>query len=378
MCLTTEAGVITHANRTLCHWLGRELSELLGGVRIQDLMTVGARIFHQTHWLPLLQLQGSVSEVKLDIFHHDGHKIPFVLNALRRVDDGVVSHELALFIAVDRHKYEHELLEARRRAEELLRNEQQARQELRLAQDELGRVKALAEDRAMFAEQMVAIVSHDLRNPLSAIRMSAHSIGNGDLTQAQQRALARLISSNERAARLITDVLDFSQARTTMGLQMNMAAMDLHEVVAEGLEDLRLSFPGRLLVHRRIGSGLIVGSSDRIVQLIGNLVANAMTYGAVDRPVLVTSAIDATQCAVNVQNHGPIISAEMLPTLFDPMTRGHAGSNRSHSVGLGLFIARAIAEAHRGTIAVSSCPVDGTTFSVEIPRIEAPEGAASH
>ena len=132
--LTQADGTILRANRTFCTWLGRAREDLVGQ-RLDTLLTIGGRIFHQTHWMPLLKMQRSLSEVKLEMKHADGQRVPMVMNAVIRTRDGCEYHELAVFSARDRHKYELELLKAREGAEEHLRIEQESQ-------------KALAEARA--------------------------------------------------------------------------------------------------------------------------------------------------------------------------------------------------------------------------------------
>lgn len=365
--VTAPDGLVLRANRTFCTWVGHEAAALVSRVRMQDLLTMGGRIFHQTHWRPLLEMQGSVREVKLEVLHADGRPLPMVFNAVRR-GAGAAWHEIAVFLAHDRHQYEKELLLARRRAEEMLERHQQSQRALAAAQHERDQQQEVAQDRALFAEQMMAIVSHDLRNPLSVIRMSAHLIGMGELSPNQLRALERLTTSTSRATRLIADLLDFSQARLGSGLQVSLKPVDdLHGLVAEALEDLRLAFPGRSLVHEARGQGGGLASSDRLVQLIGNLVANAVAYGAADRPVVVTSAVDAATFSLEVANEGPDIPADLLPRLFDPMTRGAGAQDGRHSVGLGLFIVREIVRAHGGTVAVQSAG-GVTRFGASFPR----------
>jgi signal transduction histidine kinase len=154
---TDDEGVFIAVNSTFCGWVEQPREALVGKRRFQDLLTMGGRIFHQTHWMPLLQMQGSISEVKLEIRLAQGSPLPMVVNALRTEREGVMLHELATFVARDRDKYERELLVARRRLEELV--------------SEATRLQAETKDRALLAEQMIGIVSHDLRNPLSTISM---------------------------------------------------------------------------------------------------------------------------------------------------------------------------------------------------------------
>ncbi len=368
--VTTANGLILRVNRTFCVWVGREAGELVGRKKLQDLLAVGGRIFYQTHWVPLMQLQGSIAEVKLEVVHTDGRKLPAVWNAVRRVRGETTFHEVAVIIAEDRHKYEQELLLARRQAEDLLARHQEALATLRATQEERDRMQALAEDRAQFAEQMVAIVSHDLRNPLAVMKMSAHILGLTALTGKQKSALERLVRSNRSAVRLISDLLDFSSKRLGSGMQIKLELIDLHAVVAEAVEDLHVAAPEHILEHRRAGEGMCWGNSDRLAQLIGNLVSNAMSYGLAGRPIVVTSAIEEGAFSVSVHNQGAAIPEDLLPRLFDPMTRGSASGASAGSVGLGLFIVREIAHAHGGEIDVTSSEDGGTTFKASFPRGE--------
>src|SRR5206468_8203916 len=168
-------------------------------------------IFHQTHWAPLLQIQGSVAEVKLDVVHASGEVKPMILNAVSRAAGNVVRHEIAAFGAEDRHRYERELLQARRRAEELHTKSLEAQRALVAAQAELDVQKRAAEDRALFAEQMVGIVSHDLRNPLSVIQLSATLLLRADLTEQQAGRVEAILRATGRSTRLIGDLLDFTR-----------------------------------------------------------------------------------------------------------------------------------------------------------------------
>ncbi len=353
---TNAHGTILHANLTFCRWVGHEPSDLVGRRKLQDLFTMGGRIFHQTHWVPLMQMQGSLSEVKFDVSHRDGSSLPMVMNALRRLHDGVVVHEIAVFVARDRDSYERELIESRKKLE---------------AQAvEARRLEVAAKDRAIFAEQMIGIVSHDLRNPLSAIHMSAALLGRGETRPNQLRVLDRLTRATQRANRLITELLDFTQARIGGGLSVSPKAIDLHSSIAECMEELATAFAGKRLVHRKVGEGECVADADRLAQLTGNLVANALVYGDAQHGVEVTTTISPTTFSLAVHNAGDPIPAELRARLFQPMTRGVPGSNDVRSVGLGLFIVMEIAKAHRGSIAVESTAQAGTTFTATMPRNE--------
>lgn len=350
---TSEDGTILRANRMFCVWVGYTADELVGKRRFQDLLTMGGRIFHQTHWSPLLRMQGSLSEVKLEVQCADGSTIPMVLNALRHTHDNVPVHELAAYVARDRDRYERELVLSRRRLEDLVAETKQ--------------LHAEAKDRALFAEQMIGIVSHDLRNPLSAIMMGTALLTDADLSPAQQRILVRVTSATERANRLIEDLLDFTQARVGAGLSMSRTPIALHDVTREVVEELRMGHPGREIVHVRSGTGTCSADPSRLAQLLGNLVSNAIAYGDPASPITVTSTLEVPSASLAVHNRGPVIPAEVQVTLFQAMTRGTTAGSAARSVGLGLYIVREIARAHGGDVSVSSSADDGTRFRVVFP-----------
>jgi sigma-B regulation protein RsbU (phosphoserine phosphatase) len=368
--VTAPDGVIRHVNRTFCVWVGREAVELVG-LKLQTLLTMGGRIFHQTHWGPLMDLQGSLSEVKLELRRKDGGVFPSVWSAIRRADGEAAVDEVVVTIAADRHKYEQELLQARRQAEELLVKEQATQRALAAVRVERDREHQIAEDRALFAEQMMAIVSHDLRNPLAVIKMNALLLSKGALSEKQSTALARLEASTQLALRLIADLLDFSRGRLGGRMQVRLDSIDFHGVVASALSDLRVAHPGRAIEHRASGAGACLGSADRLIQLIGNLVGNAISYGAPDRPIVVETAIDEDKFWLSVHNDGSPIPEDLLPLLFEPMSRGiAAAAGLSGSIGLGLFIVREIARAHGGEVAVVSSAEAGTRFTSVFPRAQ--------
>jgi phosphoserine phosphatase RsbU/P len=351
--LTEEDGTIRHTNETFCQWTGYEPAELVGKRKLASLFSMGAQIFHQTHWAPLLHMQGSVAEVKLDVLHRDGRAIPMVMNALRRQHPEGLFHEIAVFVAEDRNMYEKELLLARRRADELL--------------EEVNGQRALAEDRALFAEQMVGIVSHDLRNPLSVVRMSAAAMAHTELSELQRVSVERVTRSVDRAQRLISDLLDFTAARIGSGLPVRPKPADVHAVVSDAVADLRISHPGLQVARVIEGAGPCTTDVDRLQQLVVNIVVNAATHGAKGRPITVRTAIEAASFTVAVHNEGEPIDSALLPRLFEPMTRG-ASDPVSRSIGLGLYIVREIARAHGGTVSVESAAGRGTTLTAVLPR----------
>lgn len=220
-----------------------------------------------------------------------------------------------------------------------------------------------------FEQQLVGIVSHDLRNPLQAMMMGAHAALTRDSVDASlAKILARILSSGERAARMINDLLDFTQARAGGGLPVSRRATDLHEVARHTVGEVQMSAPDRTILFEATGDGQGTWDPDRLAQVVTNLAANALSYSAPESSVTVRTSGEADQVLLEVHNLGPSIPPDVIPTLFEPFRRGKGGGGSNRSIGLGLYIVRQIAVAHGGTVEVDSHPERGTTFRLRLPR----------
>lgn len=341
-------GRTTRANRLIGKWVGATPDALVGRP-FQDLFSIGSKLFMQTQGWPLLEMQGSIAEVQLEIVQSGASPLPVLVNLVRRADRCI---DAAVFVAADRRRYERELLQARRRAEELVETVALREAELR--------------ERAVFAEQLIGIVSHDLRNPLNAILLGTHSLSASD-PAARDATAKRIVNATRRATRLTSELLDFTNARFGRGIPMTRAPIDLHVVVAATIEEIELASPGREVVHVREGRGPVSADEDRLAQVVTNLVSNAMTYGKAEEAITVTSIVGADTFTIRVFNRGRPIAPELLELIFQPLQRGEDQVQRgSRSVGLGLYIVREIAHAHGGEARVTSTE-DGTTFEVVAP-----------
>lgn len=365
MVVTREDGKIVKVNATFSSWLGRSKAALYE-LRFQDLLTMGGRIFHQTHWSPLMRMQGSVAEVKLELVHEDRHTITLLLNGIRHESSEGIFYQLALFVTKDRDIYERELIGARKLAEHLLKEKTSAEAALQEAQAELNQAYEKAQRRASFAEQMVAIVSHDLKNPLTAIRMASDMLARSQTAGKEALLLSHIRLSTNRAQRMIADLLDFALARVGRGIAIRPVATDLHRVVQQSIDEMAVAFPEATLVHEALGRGNACLDADRVQQIIGNLVANSVAYGDPSQPVTVVSVVQEDTAIICVHNHGSPIPESQMEALFEPMTRGTEIDNDVRSVGLGLFIVREIAITHGGNVTVDSSVAGGTTFRVQL------------
>ncbi|WP_050577225.1 PAS domain-containing sensor histidine kinase [Pseudomonas cremoricolorata] len=366
--VTQEDGTILRSNQTFAEWIGHQAQSLIGQ-RFQNLLTMGGRIFHQTHWAPLMRMQGSVAEVKLDLLHRDGRLLTLLLNGIRREHEQGVCYELALFGLVERDRYERELLAARKRAEQLLAERSSAELALQQAKAELAVAYRQAQRRASFAEQMVAIASHDLKNPLTAIKMASGLLARGERSAREQQLVDNIQVSCERAQRMIADLLDLASVRIGHGISIRRRPVILHDLVADSVAEWRVAFPQAHVRYLGRNRGTVILDPDRLYQALGNLVANGATYGDLRHPITLTSDVSAAFTTFTVHNHGSAIPAPVIPRLFEPMTRASERSAGVRSVGLGLFIVKEIVNAHGGEITVDSSEAAGTTFTLRLPAL---------
>ncbi|RYE83881.1 MAG: PAS domain-containing sensor histidine kinase, partial [Myxococcales bacterium] len=227
------------------------------------------------------------------------------------------------------------------------------------------RAAFLRQRQAEFEQHLVGIVSHDLRTPLNAITLGAGALlGSEQLDGTSLRIASRIRASAERAGRMIRDLLDFTQARLGGGIPVRPGPLDLYALVQQVVEEVEASTPGREIELRQQGDGQVDGDSDRLAQVVGNLLTNALKYSPDGSPVRVRTVADGTWLWLSIHNEGAPIVESKLTSIFEPMQRATADiDRRGRSVGLGLYIVKHIVEAHQGTVEVSSRPGEGTTFT---------------
>lgn len=239
--------------------------------------------------------------------------------------------------------------------------------------------RALAESvsryigRANHAREMfLGILGHDMRSPLGAIRMSAqYLLARDQLDGDQTKAATRVLTSSHRLQRILDDLLAAARVRLNGALPIDPEPTDVGNLAQQVVDECTSLHPDRQIVLDLDGELRGRWDSARLSQLLSNLVDNAIKHGASDRPVRVDLRGTADEVLVGVHNDGEPIPPEEQSALFDPLVR-LAGGTRQRSaasgVGLGLFIARAIAEAHGGHIGLRSSRADGTSFIATLPR----------
>ena len=218
-------------------------------------------------------------------------------------------------------------------------------------------------------EQLIGVVGHDLRNPLNAISASAFLLRRDtELDAGALRAVERIRASASRMARMINDILDFARSNTGGGLPIHRERVNLHDICRTTLEELQVAHPEWRLELEARGEGWGWWDGDRLTQVVGNLVSNAMQHGKAGTPVRITVQDESADVLLSVHNEGEPIPLELQAALFQPFRHGTTGKAATYSVGLGLFIVREVARAHGGAVTVHSSRDAGTTFTVCLPR----------
>jgi PAS domain S-box-containing protein len=350
---TLPGGLVVKVNQTFLTWTGHQRDDLVARKRFQDLLTAGGRIFHETHYAPLLRMQGAVREIAVDIVCADGRRLPALINSTLTRDAAgePVGVRTTVFNATDRKEYERELLRERQRAE----REAKAKSDL------------------------ISMISHEIRTPLNAIMGVGHLLAATDLTAPQQKYVRILRSSSASLLGLINDILDFSKIEAGK-VSLEERSLDLRQSVQELVDNLRVKAEEKsvaLAVHvdERVPAS-VLGDPVKIGQVLTNLVGNAIKFtakGSVTVTLQVREQItDAVSIDFQVADTGIGIAPDRLSHIFDEFTQANYDIGLKYGgTGLGLAISKKLVELHGSHIAVESELGRGTTFSFVL-RLRAP------
>jgi signal transduction histidine kinase/CheY-like chemotaxis protein len=344
----TDDGRVLNANATLGEMLQMPPGAIVGQ-HVDKLFSAPSRIFYQTHVFPTLKLQGRVHEVYVSMRDSAGDDVPVMLNAARKARDERFVSDWIVVPMRQRNEYENEILKARKAAEAATRTK----------------------------DEFLAVVSHELRSPLSAISGWAHLLAKGGLDAvASEKALAAIERNVRQQAKLVDDILDFGRMMSGK-LRLEVAQLDLApliESVVEGVMPAAQAKKIRVDMMLDSGDAVISGDADRIQQVLFNMLTNAVKFTPDGGRVQVRLSRVSSSVEICVSDTGKGIAPEFLPHVFDRFRQEDGGTRREGGLGLGMSITSQLVEMHGGTIrAESAGPGRGATFVVRFPVMIAHE-----
>lgn len=410
-------GTIELANVSLLDMLGYEREELAGW-HVERILTVGSRIFYQTHWFPLLRLHGRAEEIFLMLRSKTGEDIGALVNAARREHATGVAYDCVFIRVRERQKYEDELLRARRAAEqasaelqvqkrqleqaneqlqdqaiELELQQQQLHEQateleatseelqamnanLRARTEEAEHLRAVAEEANRAKSTFLAVMSHELRTPLNAIAgyVELLDLGiHGPITDAQRDVLGRIARSERHLLRLINEVLNLARIEagqveyTFEDLPVGDLIAGVTPMIEPQLEKKGIAFSIDALPEVAVRVDREKGE-----QILLNLLSNATKFTPAGGRVSVTAVPSADapdRVRLCVTDTGIGIPREKLEAVFEPFMQVDVSRTRAaEGSGLGLAISRDLARGMSGNLTVQSTPGKGSTFTLTLPR----------
>ena len=353
---TLPDGTIVKVNQTLLEWTRHTRGQLLSGTKFQALLAIGSKIYYETHYAPLLHMQGFANEIALELTCADGRILPILVNAKQRRDasGAPLVNRITVFDATDRRRYERELLLARRKAEQV------------------------ATDKA----DLIAMLSHDIRNPLNALMGVVQMLDRSELTEAQRWSVRILQSSSDNMLKLLNHVLELSRLESS-AFAVTEIVFSIREIAADVMATYEARADEKQIELRTaIGEHVppeIIGDPVATRQILTNLVGNAVKFterGTVSLRINTKErAVDAVTLDVEVSDTGIGIPPEVVNRIFDEFTQAsYETAAKFGGTGLGLAITRKLLALYGSSIHVDSVPGEGSTFSFSI-RLPLPKSA---
>lgn len=239
--------------------------------------------------------------------------------------------------------------------------------------------QALAESVARYSKlvdrsqnMFLAVLGHDLRNPLATTMLASHFILQSDLQGPISTAASRIHSAGKRMNGLVNDLIEYTRSNLGITLPIILKETDVSALCADSLGEHAIAHPEidfQLVAEAGVKSRL---DDNRVAQALSNLLSNAVQYGKAGSPIVMRVKEAGDKICISLQNHGPVIPVENFPALFQPLIRFSnplaEAEVHSRNLGIGLYIAHEIIDAHGGSIEVSSNEMDGTEFVITLPR----------
>lgn len=341
-------GKIVKSNATVLRWLGYDFVDIENQPWL-NLLTSGGKLFCETHINPLLRMQGFVEEIALDAVCKDQSIFPIILNAAEKRDENnsVIFIRLTFFKATDRRQFEKNIMIDREAARQQAEN---ARKIQEAVQFKLNIEKEAVELR----EQFMAVLGHDLRNPLAAMKSGVRLLQSEELSERGSKIVALMDQTADRAIQLVNDIMDLARVRLGGGIELEMDAnADMTRLLQQIVDEHCSAYPEQIFKFESKITRSFPFHPSRMGQLIGNLIGNAVSHGEKNSPIEITGITKDNRFELRISNHGNPIPKEIKRHLFKPFFRGEMQSS-NQGLGLGLHIASEIAKAHGGRLSVIS------------------------
>jgi PAS domain S-box-containing protein len=298
---TLPDGTIVRVNHTFAEWTGASREVLLARTKFQTLLSIGSRIYYETHYAPLLRMQGFANEIALEVIRGDGRIVPVLVNSRQKRDAAgtPLFNWITLFDATDRRRYERELLLARRKAEQI------------------------AKDKA----DLLAMLSHDIRNPLNALMGVVQLLDRTELSEQQRRFVRLLKSSADNMLNLLNHVLELSRAESS-SFALVENPFSLHSLVDDVVSTFdAVAREKSVTIRSDIDESVpdtMLGDPVAIRQILANLVGNAVKFtpsGSVTLTITTKEVgTDAVLLAIAVSDTGIGIAPDMIDRIFNEFT----------------------------------------------------------
>jgi signal transduction histidine kinase len=231
-----------------------------------------------------------------------------------------------------------------------------------------------SQDVGQSTERFLAILGHDLRNPVGAIVTSTsfmleNAAQSGDLAQPYLSLIGGVSRSARRINQMVADLLEFARMSFGQTIPVRRAPMDIEALMRDVVAEMRAASPERQVTTDFTGDLRGDWDRDRLFQAFTNLLGNAVQHGSAAEPIRVTAAAALDAVVISVHNAGPAIERDKLTRIFERMNTAEPPDSRDRRhLGLGLYIVDKIVTAHGGGITVQSSDEQGTTFTLRLPR----------
>jgi sigma-B regulation protein RsbU (phosphoserine phosphatase) len=375
---STEDGTITEVNQMLCSYLGFSKSELLKQ-KVDIIFTLATRIFYQTHFFPLVKIQGHVNEIFITLQSKSKDHIPVLMNAERREVEGIQLLVHIGILVLNRKKFEDELIAAKKAAETALNENTaliQAKESLQQHMEQMDRHLEQLAKQNVELKQFNRVVTHDLQEPLRKITVFVNMMQNHQGKEPPQHTIERLLRVTEQMRSIVAGLQQYVWLTESV---MKPEQVDLTKILLVVQKQVQQEFDPVSLVIEATDLPEVYGDRDQLQMLIYHVLANAARFRRDESTAFVK--VSATSLQMNSfrniegkYNYSEFIRIELRDNGigFDPLykdqvfelfRRLHPESGR----GIGLSLCKKIMENHHGQISISTKPGAGTSIILLLP-----------